>query len=75
VWRVLSQAELGSKWNGKPSKKGTGFDQPLAAHQHWHIDVSYVNINGTLGAERRKSRGGRVGYSHGIAKAKAADSI
>jgi hypothetical protein len=20
-------------------KKGTGFEQPLAAHQHWHIDV------------------------------------
>jgi putative transposase len=25
VWRVLSQAGLLSKWNGKPSKKGTGF--------------------------------------------------
>jgi hypothetical protein len=37
VWRVLSQAGLLSKWNGKPSKKGTGFEQPLAAHQHWHI--------------------------------------
>jgi hypothetical protein len=32
VWRVLSQAGLLSKWNGKPSKKGTGFEQPLAAH-------------------------------------------
>jgi hypothetical protein len=40
IWRVLGQAGLMSKWNGKPSKKGTGFDQPLAAHQHWHIDVS-----------------------------------
>ena len=48
VWRVLSQAGLLSKWNGKPSKKGTGFAQPLAAHQHWHIDVSYVNIGGTF---------------------------
>jgi transposase InsO family protein len=48
VWRVLSQAELLSKWNGKPSKKGTGFEQPLAAHQHWHIDVSYINIRGTF---------------------------
>ena len=36
VWRVLSQAGLLSKWNCKPSKKGTGFAQPLAAHQHWH---------------------------------------
>jgi putative transposase len=40
VWRVLNQAGLLSKWNGKPSKRGTGFAQPLAAHQHWHIDVS-----------------------------------
>jgi len=47
VWRVLNQAGLLSKWKGKPSKKGTGFEQPLAAHQHWHIDVSYLNISGT----------------------------
>ena len=45
---MLSQAGLLSKWNGKPSKKGTGFEQPLAAHQHWHIDVSYINISGTF---------------------------
>lgn len=48
VWRVLGQAGLLSRWNGKPSKKGTGFEQPLAAHQHWHIDVSYINISGTF---------------------------
>jgi transposase InsO family protein len=48
VWRVLNQAGLLSKWNGKPSKKGTGFAQPLVAHQHWHIDVSYLNIGGTF---------------------------
>jgi transposase InsO family protein len=48
VWQVLSQAGLLSKWNGKTSKKGTGFEQPLAAHQHWHTDVSYINISGTF---------------------------
>jgi putative transposase len=48
VWRVLGQAGLLSKWNSKPSKKGAGFEQPLAAHQHWHIDVSYINISGTF---------------------------
>jgi transposase InsO family protein len=48
VWRVLGQAGLLSKWNGEPSKKGTGFAQPPAAHEHWHIDVSYVNISGTF---------------------------
>jgi len=48
VWRVLSQAGLLTKWNGQPSRKGTGFEQPLGAHQHWHIDVSYINIRGTF---------------------------
>ena len=48
VWRVLGQAGLLAKWNGKESKKGTGFEQPLEAHQHWHIDVSYINIRSTF---------------------------
>ena len=48
VWRVLSQAGLLRKWNGASSKKGTGFQQPPAAHQQWHIDVSYINIGGTF---------------------------
>ena len=48
VWRVLSQAGLLSKWKMKPSKKGTGFEQPPAPHQHWHIDVSYINLSGTF---------------------------
>ena len=47
-WRVLSQAELLRKWNGKPSRKGTGFEPPPGPHQHWHIDVSYINIAGTF---------------------------
>jgi putative transposase len=48
AWRVLGQAGMLSNWNGKPSKKDTGFEQPLAGHQHWHIDVSYINISGTF---------------------------
>jgi putative transposase len=48
VWRVLSRAGLLRKWNQKPSKKGTGFEQPPQPHQHWHIDVSYINISGTF---------------------------
>ena len=47
-WRVLSQAELLRKWNGKPSRKGTGFEPPPGPHQHWPIDVSYINIAGTF---------------------------
>jgi hypothetical protein len=40
VYRVLSDAGVLSKWNRKPSKKGTGFEQPLKPHKHWHIDIS-----------------------------------
>ena len=48
VYRVLSQAgRLGRRW-AKPSKKGTGFVQPLRPHEHWHIDISYLNIAGTF---------------------------
>ena len=48
VWRVLKQAGLLSRWKGKSSRKGTGFEQPLAPHQHWHVDVSYINLSGTF---------------------------
>ena len=48
VWRVLGQAGLLSRWKGKPSRKGTGFEQPPEPHQHWHIDVSYINVSGTF---------------------------
>jgi hypothetical protein len=41
---VLGQAGLLSKWNGKPWKKGTGFEQPLAPHQPWHTDVVYQHF-------------------------------
>ena len=48
VYRVLSAAGLLDRWNRKPSKKGTGFIQPLAPHEHWHIDVAYLNLGGTF---------------------------
>ena len=48
VWRVLGQAGLLERWNRKPSLKGTGFQQPLKPHEHWHVDVSYINIAGTF---------------------------
>ena len=48
VWRVLKQAGLLSRWKGKPSRKGTGFEQPLKPHEHWHVDVSYINLSGTF---------------------------
>ena len=48
VWRVLKQAGLLSRWKTKPSRKGKGFEQPPQPHQHWHIDVSYINLSGTF---------------------------
>jgi len=48
VWRVLHNAGRLNRWNHKPSHKGTGFHQPANPHQHWHIDVSYINIRGTF---------------------------
>jgi putative transposase len=48
TYRVLSEAGLLKKWSSKVSKKGTGFEQPLIPHDHWHIDVSHINICGTF---------------------------
>ena len=48
VYRVLSNAGLLDRWNRKPSKKGTGFVQPLRPHEHWHVDITYLNIAGTF---------------------------
>jgi putative transposase len=48
VYRVLSGAGLLDRWNAKPSKKGTGFVQPLRPHEHWHVDIAYLNLGGTF---------------------------
>lgn len=48
VYRVLKAAGLLAGASPVPSKRGTGFVQPLAPHEHWHIDISYLNIAGTF---------------------------
>ena len=48
VYRVLKAAGLIRTWDRRKSRKGTGFVQPLQAHDHWHVDVSYINICGTF---------------------------
>lgn len=48
VYRVLKAAGRLNKWARTPSRKGTGFQQPQKAHQHWHIDIAYLNICGTF---------------------------
>jgi transposase InsO family protein len=48
VYRVLRAGGLLGRFNGQPSGKGRGFVQPSRPHEHWHIDVAYVNIAGTF---------------------------
>ena len=48
VFRVLHAAGRLQPWSRKPSKKGTGFVQPLASHEHWHFDIAHINIHGTF---------------------------
>ena len=48
VYRVLYKAGLLHKWNKNKSLKGTGFVGTMAAHEHWHLDISHLNICGTF---------------------------
>lgn len=48
TYRVLSHAGLLQRFAGRPSKKGDGFTQPVGPHEHWHIDIAYLNICGTF---------------------------
>jgi putative transposase len=48
TYRVLRAAGRLDRWNRTPSRKGTGFVQPLEAHKHWHIDIAYLNVSGTF---------------------------
>lgn len=49
TYRVLRQAGLLKRWNeSHKSSKGTGFQQPLEPHEHWHMDISYINVAGTF---------------------------
>ena len=48
VYRILKKEDLLNRWNTSPTKKGTGFVQPLNPNEHWHTDISYLNICGTF---------------------------
>jgi len=49
TYRVLSQAGLLRRWNdSRTSSKGAGFRQPQKPHEHWHVDISYINVAGTF---------------------------
>ena len=48
VYRVLRDAGCVGKRSVGSSRKGEGFKGPQRPHEHWHIDVSYLNIRGTF---------------------------
>lgn len=49
TYRVLMAAGLLCRWNTtKSPTKRRGFQQPTAPHEHWHIDIKYVNFHGTF---------------------------
>jgi len=48
VYRVLRSHNRLDRWNRRSSKKGTGFKQPNRPHDHWHIDIAYINVGGTF---------------------------
>jgi transposase InsO family protein len=48
TYRVLREAGVLRAWNPTPSKKGMGFQQPVAPHEHWHIDIAHLRIAGTF---------------------------
>ena len=48
VYRVLKVAGRIGRRPHAPSSKGVGFVQPTRAHEHWHIDISHLNLCGTF---------------------------
>lgn len=44
VYRVLKARGAFERWNRAKSRKGTGFCQPLVPHEHWHVDISHINV-------------------------------
>lgn len=48
VYRILKQHNLLlTAWRHQKAK-GSGFNQPNRPHQHWHLDISYINFKGTF---------------------------
>ena len=48
VYRVLTGAGVLRSRSVKKSRKGTGFEQPLKPHAHWHTDITNVHIGDTI---------------------------
>jgi putative transposase len=48
TYRVLKAAGRLDARTFSPSRKGTGFVQPLQPHEHWHVDIAHLNLGGTF---------------------------
>lgn len=49
VYRILKAEGFLHSWEIiGGSAKGTGFDQPVRPHEHWHVDIKYVNFHGAF---------------------------
>jgi transposase InsO family protein len=48
VYRILKKCGILNQWRKRNKSKGKGFKQPTKPHQHWHIDIKYVNFQGTF---------------------------
>lgn len=49
TYRVLAAKGLLKRWNkSETSSKGKGFQHPLRPHEHWPVDIGYLNISSTF---------------------------
>ena len=48
VYYILKSYGVMRSRNVTKSKKGTGFEQPLEAHEHWHSDITNVTVGDTV---------------------------
>jgi hypothetical protein len=45
--------------------EGRGFVKPLRPHEHWHVDIAYLNLAGTLWGPQR-NRASSVAERNGL---------
>lgn len=49
VYRIVKAEGLLNQWKTiKTSAKGNGFEQPTKPHEHWHMDIKYINVCGSF---------------------------
>jgi putative transposase len=48
VYNVIKRHNLDKKWAELAEETNRGFDQPLAVHEQWHIDFSYIKIQNSF---------------------------